>query len=340
MSEKRFHVAIAGATGAVGQEILSCLEQFRFPVGQLDLYAKANGTGHTLTFAGRDIVVGVLGEEGFGKADIVFLAVGAEVSPQLASMAVAGGAVVIDNSSAHRGDPAIPLVIPEVNGDRVDLGAKIFANPNCSTIIALMALGPLSRMSPVSRLIASTYQAVSGAGNAGLNELDRAQGALKAGATFSAQVFSTGIAENLIPWIGEAGANGSTDEEEKMGVESRKILECNNLRVSCTCVRVGVRRAHAISMHVEFENSVGRAEILEAWKSAPGLRVVSDHDAPKILNPKSVEGQGDVFCGRLRQVDEEGRVWAMFAVGDQVLKGAAQNAVQIAGLWAKGRPGA
>ncbi len=334
---KAYRVAVVGATGAVGREIISCLAKSDIVVAELELFASPKSAGQQLTVNGQDWQVQTVGPEGFGAADIVFLATDSELSLELAPMALKGGAVVIDNSSAFRHDDKVSLVVPEINGGAIPQGPSIIANPNCSTIISLLAVGPLAQKFGVRRIIASTYQAVSGAGQAGLEELERSQAAIQKNDLQASEVFSAPIAENLIPWIGKETADGWTDEEEKMERESRKILENNDLRVVCTCVRVAVRRAHSISLHIELRQEVTREDVLSCWNDALGVSFLEDTVVPSALHPRAVEGENEVRCGRLRQTDSCGREWAFFVIGDQLLKGAALNAVQIAERWVRTR---
>ncbi|MFT7618521.1 MAG: aspartate-semialdehyde dehydrogenase [Planctomycetota bacterium] len=337
MKRRSLKVAIAGATGAVGIELLKCLEEASFDVASLDLYASQRSAGRQLSFADQDHEVKELGDRGFGDAELVFLATSAQLSRELAMPAKQAGAFVIDNSSAFRQDPASALIIPELNGHEIPQGSAIVANPNCSTIIALMAVGPLAKRFGLDRLVASTYQAVSGAGTEGLTELEASVAELRNGSPFVPKVFSAPIAENLIPWVGDAETDGWTDEELKMLHESRKILNNKDLEVFCTCVRVPVARAHSISVHVKLAQPATRDEVLALWNEMPGLQHVDDGLAATALTPRRVQTRPDVSCGRLRSIDKEGFEWIFFVVGDQLLKGAAQNAVQIAEHWADAR---
>lgn len=334
MNGKSFKVAIAGATGAVGGELLRSLAQRSFPVASLRLFASRKSVGRTIEFQGQKIAVEELGEGGFGDCDIVFLATSAALSRSLAVKALQSGSLVIDNSSAFRHDPNAALVVPELNADSIPAGPGIIANPNCSTIITLMAVGPLAKSFGLDRLIASTYQAVSGAGASGLTELADSTASLSSNTEFTPKTFSAPIAENLIPWVGDAALDGWTDEELKMSNESRKILDINDLEVFCTCVRVPVARAHSVSIHVKLKTAATNRDILSAWESMPGLQVIGDSEAGIALTPRSIQGQEAVACGRLRRLDNDGFEWTFFVVGDQLLKGAAQNAVQIAEHWA------
>ena len=323
-------VAVVGATGAVGREMLDCLETSSLAPKRIGLFASKRGAGRELSFRGRGIVVQESTESGLSGWDLVFFAAGGEVSRRLAPVAVDGGAVVIDNSSAYRLDERVPLVIPEINPETLDAGSRIIANPNCSTIVALMAVAPLHRAFGVRRIVAATYQAVSGAGDAGLSELEAGTTAALAGRTGSTETFGRDIAFNLIPWIGEAAAGGSTDEELKMKRESRKILGDPKLEVSCTCVRVPVRRAHSIALTLFLEKPATPEAAAEILAAAPGLRLVAPGEETHGLTPVDHSGRDEVAVGRLRPAFEDVGSLALFVVGDQLRKGAALNAVQIA----------
>ncbi len=327
------HVAIAGATGAVGTEMLQCLEERGFPVGQLTLLASGRSAGKSLTFRGEDITVKELRTDSFAGVDIALFSAGGGTSLEFAPHAAAAGAVVIDNSSAFRMDPEVPLVIPEVNPEDAEATPKgIIANPNCTTIVTLMALAPLHRAFGVTKVVASSYQAVSGSGMGGILELEHQAKAIAEGSPVKKSVYPHQIAFNVIPQVDVFTDNGYSKEELKMGNEGRKILHHPDLAVSCTCVRVPVYRSHSVSVTAAFDRPVTVEAAREAIAAAPGIRVVDDRAASLYPTPLDTTGQDDCQVGRIRQdlVFENGL--SFWVVGDQVRKGAALNAVQIAEL--------
>lgn len=328
------HVAIAGATGAVGAEMLLCLEARNFPVGKLTLLASARSAGKKLTFRGTEITVQELTPDSFAGVDIALFSAGGGTSKEFAPHAAAAGAVVIDNSSAWRIDPDVPLVVPEVNPDAAKTRPKgIIANPNCTTIITLMALAPLHRAFGVKSITASSYQAVSGSGVAGTRELDSQIAALAAGQPMPPlECYPHQIASNVIPHVDVFTANGYTKEEMKMANESCKILGLPDLKVSCTCVRVPVYRSHSISATAVFERPVSVDGARAAIDAAPGIRVVDDPDKALYPTPLDTTEKDDCLVGRIREDLVFDNALTFWVVGDQVRKGAALNAVQIAEL--------
>lgn len=319
-------VGVLGATGAVGRQMLTCMEEHGIVAEELRLFASRRSQGKPLSCMGRTWEVEVPDARRFEGLDVVFGAVDADLSRSYAPAIQAAGALYIDNSSAFRMDPEIPLVVPQINGRDV-LNAKkgIIANPNCSTIITLMAVAPLHRISPLRAIIASTYQAVSGAGNRGIEELEMEQKALQEGKEFTASVFPAQIANNCIPWIGSAKESGYTSEELKMRNEGRKILHDPELKVTCTCVRVPVFRSHSISVSVQCNRPISLEEAGEAIAHFPG-DVLFDEGWP---TPLMTSGQDQVYVGRLRPDPVlEGGI-ALWCCGDQIRKGAAANAVEI-----------
>ncbi|MCB1229688.1 MAG: aspartate-semialdehyde dehydrogenase [Verrucomicrobiae bacterium] len=336
MSELK-HVAIAGATGAVGVEMLKCLEQRDFPVGQLTLLASARSAGKTMTFRGEEIPVQELTADSFKHVDIALFSAGSGISKEFGPHAVASNAVVVDNSSAFRMEPEVPLVVPEVNGGDVEKHAGIIANPNCTTIITLMGLNPLHQaFGGVTRIIASSYQAVSGSGAQGIIELEAQNKALALGEPLpERKVYPHQIASNVIPQVDVFLENGYTKEEMKMHHEGRKILHSDELVASVTCVRVPVYRSHAVAITAEFHNEPSVEAARLAIESAPGVQVVDDITASpaKYPTPLDVTNADDCLVGRIRRdlvFAEKGLTF--WVVGDQVRKGAALNAVQIAEL--------
>lgn len=322
-------VAIVGATGAVGQEFLSLLEERTFPLTTLTLYASARSAGQTRSFRGQELVIKAMPEEGNLEADIVFSSASGTVSKAEAWKWASHGAVVIDNTSAWRMDERCPLVIPEVNGEAALNHNGIIANPNCSTIIALMALAPLHKAFGLKRATIATYQAVSGAGAAGINELEQQSRAVLAGEDVKVEKFQHQIAFNLFSHDSAIGENGYNVEEQKLLNESRKILADESLLISATCVRVAVFRAHSEAIHAEFSRPVSVNEARDVLAEAEGLQIVDDREKNTFPMAISSSGKDDCFVGRIREdVSKEGAL-AFFVSGDQIRKGAALNAVQI-----------
>lgn len=326
---KKYNVAILGATGAVGQEMLKVLEEYDIPVERLLPLASAKSAGGTVSFKGEDVKIEEAREDSFAGMDFVLGAVKNPMSRRFAPAIVNSGAVYIDNSSAFRMDPEVPLVVPEINGEDAFKNKGIIANPNCSSIITLMAVGGIARLSPIKSMVACTYQAVSGAGQAGLVELEAQMLALAEGKKPEAKVFPTQIAMNVIPHIGDELENGYTDEEMKMQNEGRRILHLPELKVTCTCVRVPVMRSHSISVTLRTARKVSVAEANEAIRAFPGCRLIEDYDGRNYPTPLDTSNQDLVWVGRVREdlTDENGLT--LWCCGDQIRKGAAANAVQI-----------
>ncbi|MEX2534634.1 MAG: aspartate-semialdehyde dehydrogenase [Trueperaceae bacterium] len=328
-------VAIVGATGAVGQEFLQLLETRHFPLTSLRLFASSRSAGRTVRFAGGDIVVEALPEHGDLDSQVVFSSAGGSISKEHAWRWAQHGAVVVDNTSAWRMDPKVPLVIPEINGEAALSHQGVIANPNCSTIIALMALAPLHAKFGLTRATIATYQAVSGAGAAGIEELERQSRAALDGAEVQAEKFRHPIAFNLFSHDSEVGEDGYNVEERKLLLESRKILRAPDLALSATCVRVPVFRAHSEAIHAEFERPVSVDEAREVLGRATGVRLVDDREVNLFPMPSHASGQDDVLVGRLREDASKPGALALFVAGDQIRKGAALNAVQIGELLAE-----
>lgn len=327
------HVAIVGATGAVGVEMLVCLEQRNFRVGRMTLLASPRSAGKTMTFRGQEITVEALTHESFAGVDIALFSAGGAISLEYAPSAAAAGAVVIDNSSAFRMDPDVPLVVPEINPEAIrDARKGIIANPNCTTIISLMALAPLHEAFGLEAVIASSYQAVSGSGAQGILELEEQVAAITAGRPFTPKVYPRQIAFNVIPQVDAFTSNGYTKEEMKMLHESRKILGLADLKVSCTCVRVPVYRSHSVSITACFANPVDTAAARAAYLGKPGILVVDDPANQVFPVPLDTTGKDDCLVGRIRKNLVLENALDLWVVGDQVRKGAALNAVQIAEL--------
>jgi len=325
------HVAIVGATGAVGREMLVCLEERNFPLSQLTLLASARSAGQTMTFRNKDITVQELTEKSFEGIDIALFSAGGGISLEYAPVAAAAGCVVIDNSSAFRMDEDVPLVVPEINPEAAaNRPRQIIANPNCSTIITLMGLAPLHRAFGLKGIIASTYQAVSGSGAQGIEELNEQIRALVEGSQVHTKVYPHQIAHNVIPHVDVFQETGYTKEEQKMLHEGRKILNLPDLKVTCTCVRVPVMRSHSISVSALFEKTPSVAEAQEAYRDQKGVRLVDDPSQGLYPVPLNTTGKDDCEVGRIRLDQVLPNALALWVVGDQVRKGAALNAVQIA----------
>ena len=331
--QRLFNVAIVGATGAVGVELMECLERRNFPVRSLKLLASPRSAGRTYQFQGRQVAVEALTAESFTGVDIALFSAGASISREFAPIAAAKGCVVVDNSSAFRMQPEIPLVVPEVNGALLDEQPRIVANPNCVAAIAVMALAPLNANNKVQRVIGATYQSASGAGAAAMAELEQSTAAYLAGEAFEPKVLPHPYAFNLFSHnAGIDAETGYNGEELKAMEEIRKIMSAPDLRLSFTCVRVPVLRAHSMSLTVEFENPITPQEAEEWLAAAPGVKLVNDALRNHFPMPNEASGGDDVLVGRIRAdlSDPTGRTLSIFVVGDQLLKGAALNAVQIA----------
>ncbi|MCF7729730.1 MAG: aspartate-semialdehyde dehydrogenase [Chthoniobacterales bacterium] len=324
------NIAVVGATGAVGEELLRVLERRNFPVNRLRLLASSRSKGKSLHFRGELIPIEVLEKESFQGIDIALFSAGGSISEQFVPDAIGAGAIVVDNSSAFRMDPSVPLVIPEINGADIKKHHALIANPNCSTLIALMALFPLHQQFGLTRVIASTYQAVSGIGTRGIEELQNQVEALANKRTVKPEVFLHQIAFNLLPHIDSFLENGYTREEMKFQNESQRIMHLPNLKASVTCVRVPVYRAHSISIHAEFERSVSLEKAQDALIAAPGIDLVDDPSKGVYPMPLEVQGHDQCHVGRLRLDYTSPNGLSLWVCGDQLLKGAALNAVQIA----------
>ena len=332
---KTYTVAVLGATGAVGQEMINILQERNFPVGKLIPLASARSAGKTLKFKGEDVTIGLACDEAFEGVDIVLGAAENDIAKQFAPAIVKAGAVFVDNSSAFRMDPNVPLVVPEVNPEDVAWHKGIIANPNCSTIITVTAVNALNSISPIRAITASTYQAVSGAGAAGPIELMNEVEALSKGESYEPKVFPYQIAFNLIPQIGGEQVDGYTSEEMKMQNEGRKIMHLPDLKVTCTCVRVPVVRSHSISVSCHFDKPVSVAEVKEVIANAPGCKLVDDLASKQYPMPLDTTDQDIVFVGRIRPDLTDDCGISLWCCGDQVRKGAATNAIQIAELLVK-----
>lgn len=332
---RTYTVAVLGATGAVGREMLKILEERNFPVGKLVPLASARSTGKTVPFRGEEVTIQEARDEAFEGVDIVLGAAENDIAKKFAPAIVKAGAVFVDNSSAFRLDPNVPLIVPEINPEDVKNHHGIISNPNCSTIITVTAVNALNALSPIRTMTASTYQAVSGAGAGGPIELMNEVEALSKGETYEPKVFSHQIAFNLIPQIGSEQFEGYTSEEMKMQNEGRKIMHLPDLKVSCTCVRVPVVRSHSISVSLHFDRPISVQEARETIAKAPGCRLVDDLAKKEYPMPLDTSDQDIVFVGRIRPDLTDPNGLCLWCCGDQVRKGAATNAVQIAELLVK-----
>ena len=326
------NIAIVGASGAVGQEFIRVLEEQNFPVDNLVLFGSKRSAGRTYKFRGRDYVVQELRHgDDFKDIDIAFTSAGAGVSKEYAETITRHGALMIDNSSAFRMDDDVPLVVPEVNGeDAFNTPRNIIANPNCTTIQMVVALKPINDLSPISRVHVATYQAASGAGAAAMDELVNQYAQLGRGEEPTVEKFAYQLAYNVLPHVDVFLENGYTKEEMKMYNETKKIMHAPNLDVSATCVRVPVMRAHSEAVWVETERPLELSEVRSAFEAAEGLVVVDAPAEKKYPMPLDVAGQDSVFVGRLRKDLTNENGLSFWIVGDQIKKGAALNAVQIA----------
>ena len=329
---KTYTVAVLGATGAVGQEMMNILAERNFPVKELIPLASARSAGKTLKFKGGDVVIREACESAFEGVDIVLGAAENDIAEKFAPAIVKAGCVFVDNSSAFRLNPDVPLVVPEVNPEDVKWNKGIISNPNCSTIITMTAVNALNSIAPIRTMTTSTYQAVSGAGAAGPVELMNEVEALSKGETYEPKVFSHQIAYNLIPQIGGEQFEGYTSEEMKMQNEGRKIMHLPDLKVSCTCVRVPVIRSHSISASIHFDVPVTVEQVREVLAKAPGVKLVDDLKNKQYPMPLETSGQDIVYVGRIRPDLTDPNGICLWCCGDQVRKGAATNCVQIAEL--------
>jgi aspartate-semialdehyde dehydrogenase len=328
-------VAVVGATGAVGVELVQCLEQRRFPLSELRLLASARSAGTTMNFGGKALTVQELTEDAFEGVDIALFSAGGGISRRFAPIAVESGAIVVDNSSAFRMDPSVPLVVPEINAGLIADHQGIIANPNCAAIISVTPLWPVHVHNPIRRLILSTYQAASGAGAAAMEELREGTRAYLDGKPFQPRVLPHPYAFNVFSHNTSIDpATGYNEEETKLMQEARKIMSEPNLSISATCIRVPVLRAHCISATFECERPITADEVRELLASAPGVRIVDDVERNYFPMPVDATGKDEILIGRIRTdlSDPAGRSVSVFIAGDQLLKGAALNAVQIAEL--------
>jgi aspartate-semialdehyde dehydrogenase len=324
------HVAVAGATGAVGVEMIKTLEKREFPVGKLTLLASTRSVGKKLEFRGKEVAVNELTKNSFAGIDMALFSAGGSISKEFAPIAAKAGCVVIDNSSAFRMDESVPLVIPEINAADVKWHKGIIANPNCTTAVTLMALYPLHQAFSVKRIFASSYQAVSGTGAKAIEELERQVSEIVSGKPATKQVYPHQIAFNVLPHVDSFLPSGYTKEEMKMENEGRKIMHHPTFRASVTCVRVPVYRAHSVAVSAEFEKPVSVEAAREVLRRAPGLEVVDAPEKNEYPLPLYVAEKYNCQVGRIRKDCALENGLAFWVSGDQLLKGAALNAVQIA----------
>lgn len=332
LKTKSYHVAIVGATGAVGAELLSVMERRGFPVERLRPLSSSRSAGKTVSFRNSEIVAEELTPESFKGIDVAFFSAGGDISRRYVPIARQSGAIVVDNSSVFRMEPDVPLVIPEINGDDVKQHAGLIANPNCTTAVALMALYPLHRAFGVRRVFAASYQAVSGSGARAITELRSQVEATAQKQTPVAEVYPHQIAFNVLPHVDTFLPSGYTKEEMKMQNEARRIMHLPNFRASVTCVRVPVYRAHSVAVSAEFDRRVSVAEAHEALAKAPGLELVDEPLKNSYPMPLFTAGKDNCEVGRVRLDCALENGLSFWVSGDQLLKGAALNAVQIAEL--------
>ena len=326
---KALNIAILGATGAVGQEMLKVLQEYEIPVNELCLLASARSAGDKGRFHDREVVIQEATDSAFEGLDYVLGAVENDMSKRFAPAIKASGATYIDNSSAFRLDPDVPLVVPEINGTDALENHGVIANPNCCTIIALMAVAGINKLSPIKSINACTYQATSGAGQAGMKELEDQVAAIAAGEKPVVKTFATQIAMNVIPFIDAPYGNDYTKEEMKMQNEGRRILHAPELRVNCTCVRVPVKRSHSIALTLRTKDKVSIEDAKAAVAAFPGVKLIEDYEGRCYPTPLDTTDQDLVWVGRIRRdlIDDDGIT--LWCCGDQIRKGAAANAVQI-----------
>jgi len=325
-----FNIAIIGATGAVGQEMLKVLEQRQFPVKEIRCFASPQSTGKTLLFKGKPVLVEKLSNDCFQGMDIALFSAGKKISLIYAPSAVKAGCLVVDNSSAYRMDPKVPLVIPEINARALENHSGIISSPNCTATVMLMALAPLHRRYKIRRIVMATYQAASGAGQKAMSELQEESRAILENRPFMRTAMPFPYAFNLFAHNAPMTPSDYNEEEIKVIEESRKILEEPDLRIAVTCVRVPVLRAHSEALNVEFENPITAKEAKELLQKAPGVTVLEDWGQNRFPMPIDASGKDNIFVGRIRQDLSNPNTLDLWAVGDQLLKGAALNAIQIA----------
>jgi len=332
---KALNIAVLGATGAVGQEMLKILAEYDIPVNELRPLASAKSVGKCVSFKGKDVPIQEANDNAFEGLDFVLGAVEGDMSRRFAPAIKKSGAIYIDNSSAFRLEPDVPLVVPEINGADAFENHGMIANPNCCTIITLMAVAAINNLSPIEKMVVCTYQAVSGAGTNGINELNDQMAALAKGEKPVVKTFATQIAMNVIPFIDAPYGNDYTKEEMKMQNEGRRIMHNPDLKVNCTCVRVPVMRSHsmAVTLHTKEKVSVEAAKAAVA--AYPGVRLIEDYEGRCYPTPLDTTDQDLVWVGRIRDDLTDDQGLTLWCCGDQIRKGAASNAVQILKLLAE-----
>jgi aspartate-semialdehyde dehydrogenase len=326
------HLAIAGVTGAVGQEFLSILEERDFPFDTLRVLASSRSAGKKISFKGKEYTVEELTKDSFAGVDIALFSAGGARSKEFAPAAVEAGAVVVDNSSAFRMDADVPLVIPEINAAAIKRHKGIIANPNCSTIIGIVPVWPLHKANPVKRMVVSTYQAASGAGMSAMRELETQSREILDGKEPTCEAFPYQIAFNCFNHNSALAPNGYNEEEMKLVKETRKIFDCPEIAITATCVRIPVMRAHCESINLEFADPMSPDQVRELLSTAPGVTVMDDRENNRFPMPIDASGRDDIYVGRIRRDESlpEDRGINLWVAGDQLRKGAALNAVQIA----------
>lgn len=326
------NLAIAGVTGAVGQEFLKILEQRDFPFDSLKMLASSRSAGKKIEFKSKEYIVEQLTKDSFANIDIALFSAGGARSKEFAPAAVEAGAVVVDNSSAFRMDPDVPLVIPEINPQKIKESKGIIANPNCSTIIGIVPVWPLHKANPVKRMVVSTYQAASGAGMSAMLELENQTREILNGKEPTCSAFPYQIAFNVFSHNSQLDADGYNLEEVKMVKETRKIFDCPDIAITCTCIRIPVFRAHCESINLEFTAPITPGQARDLLSTAPGVSLIDDRENNRFPMPIDATGKDDIYVGRIRQDQSipENRGINIWVAGDQLRKGAALNAVQIA----------
>jgi aspartate-semialdehyde dehydrogenase len=326
------NLAIAGVTGAVGQEFLEILQERDFPFDSLKMLASSRSAGKKIEFKGKEYTVEELTKKSFDRVDIALFSAGASRSKEFGPAAVEAGAVVVDNSSAFRMDADVPLVIPEINPQAIKENKGIIANPNCSTIIGIVPVWPLHKANPVKRMIVSTYQAASGAGHSAMVELEEQSREILDGKEPTCKAFPYQIAFNIFSHNAALGPNGYNQEEMKMVHETRKIFDCAEIAITCTCIRIPVFRAHCESINLEFTEAITPDQVRDLLSTAPGISLLDNRENNRFPMPIDASGKDDIYVGRIRQDESipENRGINIWVAGDQLRKGAALNAVQIA----------
>ena len=332
---KAFNIAVLGATGAVGQEMLKILAEYDIPINELRPLASAKSVGKCVSFKGKDVPIQEARDDAFEGMDFVLGAVEGDMSRRFAPAIKKSGAVYIDNSSAFRLDPDVPLVVPEINGADAFENHGMIANPNCCTIITLMAVAAINKLSPIEKMIVCTYQAVSGAGTNGINELNEQMAALAKGEKPVVKTFATQIAMNVIPFIDAPYGNDYTKEEMKMQNEGRRIMHSPELKVNCTCVRVPVMRSHSMAVTLHTKDKVSVEAAKAAVAAYPGVRLIENYEGRCYPTPLDTTDQDIVWVGRIREDLTDDHGLTLWCCGDQIRKGAASNAVQILKLLAE-----